>query len=663
MSWAESKTLLFQEGKVMSMGLSGLGTEQARDLSNQKTAFALGTLFAVILSLGGAGYVFFLRHYLGSESFEIGLFSIVQGFLICASLVVLPHLFGVRHGLRGVAIILTILLWLAYAPGWSLQIVSVLAVAILVAGLLPFFKILKNAGVWQVTVVTILALVAAALLAQINLRHNYSTPISLEASLIGLAHQDTLFHAAVAQNLMSAAVASIGADGLVPLVYHVFSHRVIGGLATLLGIEVLHAYSIFVSIIAIPVMLGFLLQIAAQLHNPGSWNLAAPAAMFSVLGWLAFGGAIMWHSYYSSESYTLSLWLLLLTLPLLHSLGQPNQRSSQYWAILGLLSATITLAALSKISVGAVLACAVAVGIVAAGHFRFVAGLTGALVGFVPLIAVYLAYPITQESDASLFKPFAFLYYTKPAAYALLLALVMSFLAWRNFPREHAARGLTLALVAGMWAGLGAGFLVNAAGGSQYYFTDPGSWLGIMLIPVLGLVPKWLARKTAFMQIGFVAIFVAVMLFFNDEKMRGLERLNVIAEAMEKLPEASSLGERAVQNTATGQAMLLAKSHLDLIDAIVVDAEHTAFWQSQSVCWTTSIVLPALVGKPMIRGIIPESYSCDISRYYGFADYDLSVGRAPARPSADTLCAVAQSRALTRLLIISAQDAEVVACN
>lgn len=653
----------FQKEKVMSTGLSRPETGQATDIGNQKVAFALGTLFAVLLSIGGAGYVYLLRLMLGSESFGIGVSALAQGVLIAAAVLVLPILFGGRHGARSVTVILAILLWLAYAPGWLLAAVVVLAVLVLVVGLLPLFRLLREAGWRQVAVLAILAMIAAVILAQINIWHNYATPVSLETSLIGLAHQDTLFHAAVAQNLLSASVVSIGADGLVPLVYHVFSHRVIGGLATLFGIEVLHGYAVFVSVIGIPVMLGLLLQTAAQLHHPGRVNLAAPAAMFSVLGWLAFGGAVMWHSYYSSESYTLSLWLLLLALPLLHAFAQPDLAVGRYCAILGLLAATVALAALSKISVGAVLACAVAAGIVAAGRFRPLAWGMGAIVGLLPAVAVYLAYPITQESDASLFKPFAFLHYGKPSLYALFLALIMSFLAWRHFPREQGARSLTLALVAGMWAGLCAGFLVNAAGGSQFYFTDPGSWLGLMLIPVLGLAPKWLARRTGYAQFGIVAGFVAVMLFMNDEKLRGLDRLDLITEALAKLPEAGTLGERAVQHTATGQAMRLAKESRGMIDAIVVDADHAAFWQAQNVCWATSIVLPALVGKPMLKGIIPEGYACEISRYYGFADYDLSDGRAPAGPSAASICEVARSRALTRLLIISERGGEVVACN
>ncbi|MCC5993139.1 MAG: hypothetical protein JJT99_11510 [Rhodobacteraceae bacterium] len=617
----------------------------------------------MVLVICGAIYVYGLRAALGAETLSFGPVTLLRAAVLPSAILLLPVVLGLRHAVASIGAILALLLVLAFAPAPMLWLLDPLAAVVVLFGLWRLSTILVRIRVAHVAIVVILAVFAAALLAQINLRHNYALPIGFETALIGLAHQDTLFHAAVAQNLLNASVASIGADGLVPLVYHVFSHRVIAGLATWLGIEMLHAYGVFVSVVAIPVMLGLLLQVAAQIHQPGRIRLDPTAALLMIFGWLALGGALMWHSYYSSESYTLSLWLLLLAVPLLHRLPMTGAVAAERWVILALLALTVALAALTKVSVGAVLACTVAAGLVAEGRFRPKAWVLAALCGLLPALAVYLAYPVTQDGDAALFKPFAFLRYSRPAVYALLLAVILSVLAWRHFPRDHATRSLTLALGAGMWAGLGASYLVNTAAGAQYYFSDPGSWLGLLLIPLLGLVPKWLSRRQAVTQISIVAVFVALMLFLHDHKLRGLARVDVIEASLAALPEASTLGERAVRHSAAGQAVLAAQILGGEFDAIVVGGGHEVFWQTPQVCWASSFVLPAITGKPMVQGIIPVTYGCEISPYYGFADYDLSASRAPLDLSQDALCPVAQARGAARLLVVLQTGAELLACE
>lgn len=634
-----------------------------RHAAARNAPFALGTLLAITLVIGGGLYVYGLRVFFGAETLSFGPIVLLRAGLLASAILLLPVALGLRHGVASIGVILALLIALAIAPAPLLRLLDPLIALVVLFGLWRLFATLAKLRASHIAIIVILSMITAALLAQINLRHNYALPIGFEVALIGLSHQDTLFHAALAQNLLQASVASIGADGLVPIVYHVFSHRVIAGLVTWLGIEMLHAYGVFMSVIAIPVMLGLLLQVAAQIHRPAQNGLAPSAAMLSIFGWLTLGGAFSWHSYYSSESYTLSLWLLVLAVALLHRLPMTRMADPERWMIMALLALAVTLAALSKVSVGAVLACAVAAGLVAERRFKPGGWALAALVGLLPALLVYLAYPVTQDAEAELFRPFAFLRYTRPAAYALVLALTLSFLAWRHFPRDHAARSLTLALGAGMWAGLGAAFLVNTSAGAQYYFSDPGSWLGLLLIPLLGLGPKWLSRREAVTQAGIVAAFVAVMLFMHDEKLRGLARLAGIEAALAALPPASTLGERAVQFTPAGQALLAAQKMHDDFDAIVVGADHAAFWQGPQICWSSSFLLPALTGKPMIQGIIPEIHDCEISRYYGFADYDLSTGRAPQDLSQDALCPVARTRGAARLLVVSQVGAELLACE
>ena len=637
--------------------------EQNEALQMTRVPLMIGTLFALVLVLVGTAYVAGLRAFMGSESFGIAPMIYARAALIGFAVLLCPFVVPDRYRPVSVGLVLGLLLALAYVPAAALVLVEVAAAGLVIFGLYRFAQVARHSSVRLIAGVVLLALFAGAFLGEINLRHNYSIPVGLEAALMGMAHQDTLFHAALAQNLLQASTASIGADGLVPIVYHVFSHRVIGGLTTLWGTEVLHGYAMFLSIIAIPVLIGLLLQSAALIYRPAQIRLDPTVAMFSVLGWLVFGGAIMWHSYYSSESYTLSLWIVLLVVLLLHHAVTTDAQGIERWGVIALLALAVGLAALSKVSVGAVLACAVAAGLLAWGHFRPIAWITALLAGLAPAILVYIAYPVTQDSSAALIKPFAFLRYTKPAVYALLFAGIVTFLAWRHFPRDHAIRTLVLALGAGMWAGLGASFLINTAAGAQYYFSDPGSWLGLMIIPLLGLTPKWLTRRRASVQFAIVAGFIAVMLVMHDDNLRGVERLERLHTAMTELPDAATLGERAVLHTATGQAFQAAQAMAGSVDAIWVDGAHAGFWQGQQVCWATSFVLPALVGIPMLNGIIPENFGCEISIYYGFADYDLASGRAQAGSQDAEICTSAAAKGIDRVLAVTSEGARVVDCG
>lgn len=621
----------------------------------------LGTLFALALLAGAAAYVAGLRGLLGSETFAMAHGAYLRAILAGSAFVLCAFAFGGRHTPFSIATILLMVLGLAYAPGSMRPGFDLTAGAVAGLGLARLILAARGLPKAQVAGVLALGLGVAGLLALVNLRHNYAVPVGLEMALLGLTHHDTLFHAAVAQNLGARGIASIGADGLVPMAYHVFSHRVIGGFTAWLGTEMLHGYGLFLSIVAIPVLLGLMLQTAAQLYRPAATALEAWVAMFTTLGWLAFGGAIMWHSYFSSESYILALWMLLLAVLLLHQLAT---RAQPGWGgqalVLGLLAACVGMAALSKVSVGAVLACAVAMGIATAGRLRPMAVARAVLAGLLPALVVYLANPVSGGEDAALLRPFAFLRYEEPALYAALFALVMTYLAKRHFPTDHSARVLVLALGTGMWAGLAASYLLNTPAGAQYYFSDPGTWLGLMLVPVLGLAPKWLTRRPQGRQFGPVAAFILAMMALHDRSLDGVERLGTYRAALAALPETASAGESAVQHTAVGQALLASRA--GAFDAIVVSAAHAGFWRSQPVCWAASYMLPALTGKPMLRGLPPEGPECEITPYYGLASYDPAQSRAPTDLDAGALCAHALPRDARRLLVITAQAHWITTC-
>ncbi len=629
-----------------------------------ETAFLLATLFGTLLSLGGGFFLFWIRNAFGSEDFSVPAIAYLRAFLFAGAIILLPIAFGVRHGLRSTAALLIVLLACAFTPPWLKFSLDVATALIWFLGIRLLWG-LNLPSVAQSLTVLAIATLCSSIYGFINLALNYATPIVFEAALVGLAHHDTLFHAAIAESLTRFGVASIGVDGHAPLVYHVFSHRVIGGFAEWLGIPALQGYSLFAAFVAVPVLVALLLQASAQLLPAKTPNAARPVATFSVLPWLALGGALMWHSYYASESYNISLWFLILAVLIFQRMSLGTTEKTGHIVALALLAGLVGLAALSKISVGFVLGAAIAAGLAFQGRKKPWFLLASVLAGLLPPIAVYISSPVSADTNEPMFVPFAFFAYERPAVYALFLASILTVLALRRMPSDPSRKSLVVALLSGMWAGLGASYVLNAPAGAQYYFSDPGSWLGILVIPVLGMVPHWISARTP--RTGFLIVFgmFIALLALHDDNLRGLKQIRTWRAAFFSATElgTSTLSEASPKGTPVERVLTSVIDHNTDVDAILIDANFSEFWTSQKTCWAASIVLPALTGKPMLTGIVPKKYGCEITPYYGFAEYSLSDGRALADPSQEKVCQIAATRDFRRILLISAESSMVISCD
>jgi hypothetical protein len=332
---------------------------------------------------------------------------------------------------------------------------------------------------------------------------------------------------------------------------------------------------------------------------------------------------------------------------------------------LALLAGLVGLAALSKISVGFVLGAAVAAGFAFQGRknpWRLIAAL---LVGILPPIVVYLAYPVSAGTDEPMFVLFDFFTYERPAIYALLLASIITFLALRRMPSTVSEKSLVVALLSGMWAGLGASYVLNAPAGAQYYFSDPGSWLGLLVIPVLGMVPRWLSARAPKSGFLIVSGMIVTLLALHDDKLRGVEQIKTWQTVFSKdaAPDASGAGDVLFESGAVERVLESVIDHATAVDAVLVDGDFAAFWTSQKTCWAASILLPALTGKPMLQGIVPDAYGCEITPYYGFSEYALAEGRAPTDLGQATICKSAAARGFENLLVVTAETAVVISCG
>lgn len=136
----------------------------------------------------------------------------------------------------------------------------------------------------------------------------------------GNVHQDTLFHASIAAMIKNYGVASTGLHGLVETPYHVLSHMLFASISLLSNVGVIEVYGVanwvlfapilVFSVVACPAML----DRSSQLDLPLAWGASCVLLVVCplLLQYWAVGD-----SFFVSESYLVSLGLLLLGLPLL----------------------------------------------------------------------------------------------------------------------------------------------------------------------------------------------------------------------------------------------------------------------------------------------------------------------------------------------------------
>lgn len=168
----------------------------------------------------------------------------------------------------------------------------------------------------------------------------------------GTLHQDTAFHASIAAMLKNYGVVSTGLNGLVETPYHYLSHALMAGISVLSGVSVIEVYGSANWIFFAPVLVLSLVVLCRSVDRTAApdparlWVLVVAA-----LGLLSFllEPWALWDSFFSSESYLVSLGLFALGAALLF---KPMLTVSDAAAV---LAATV-LAATAKGSVGLMLA-------------------------------------------------------------------------------------------------------------------------------------------------------------------------------------------------------------------------------------------------------------------------------------------------------------------
>lgn len=168
---------------------------------------------------------------------------------------------------------------------------------------------------------------------------------------------DPLFHSAITAMIKNFGVSSTGLDGLVTLNYHVFSHVIRAAISFGTGLPVVSSYGAMQMFISGPLLLMAIVA-AAETFRPSARAryfilriVVLFVALYSIQLWPAFSKFALWDSYATSDSYAISLILMLATLSAIRIEGESIR--------LLVLALLVWLTSASKISTGTICAAIV----------------------------------------------------------------------------------------------------------------------------------------------------------------------------------------------------------------------------------------------------------------------------------------------------------------
>lgn len=446
----------------------------------------------------------------------------------------------------------------------------------------------------------------------------YSQPLAVEAALMGQQHKDTLFHASITGFLSQYGVASAGFDGLSPLSYHILAHRLIAALAEWAGVVPLNAYVLFLPIIGGPLLITLLFWTYAMTGIGRRGNVTTAFVLVKVIVLVLFSAEIGIKSFWVSETYIVSLWAFLGALAIMGSASHPSKFN---WVLVcGALATLVLVSSLAKISTGTVLACGVAVYIIASDTYRMRSFLAAAVFGILPLVIVSLTAPVDSgHADQPFIVPLATLMrWPDKTMFHILLVIIFLFLAFRKMRAPNGAKPGMIAICTIMLSCIMLSLLIYLEAASALYFANPALWAALCLLPLLGAdsMPVQHSRQ----KIGrwiLLSLGLVVVIHRNFENMsEGLHNYRSQINEIE-IVNAELDNRLLVEALPLGKIVMAGLSS----DGVFVPPNVHSFWRLTTPCWSALQVVPAIAATPMLMGLPASNSDCDTSRYYGFGAY------------------------------------------
>ena len=512
------------------------------------------------------------------------------------------------------------------------------------------------------------AIVALAIALSV-LAKGYVSPLAHEITLIGQQNRDPLFQAAISNMLASHGTASVGMDGLVPISYHVLSHRLLGAISQWTCTGALSSTYLLVYVVTLPLLFTFLLE-AVFAFRPRAW---APVGMLTgsvlFLCWPFALSMFQTSAYFSSESYILSLVLMLAALPLLAGWVQENTGTLAKCLCGVLIFVGIFLTGQAKISTGAVLFTGVAFLICANARFSIVSFVVASLVALLPFAMAFFSVAIEAKSEESIISPLHFLFeWRKEAIFHIILTVVTMFILFKNLPSKSSERNIAFALAIMAVAALVSSLLLKLPAGAAIYFANPGMWICILIIGLTAPMPERITHLPATRQAMLSLILLSAIVLIENDRWKAIDKYqNNIAALEGAAPTVASDGSIATHlanNTMLGKMT----AHVDGFaqegrnPLIYVTPDFEEFWSQNKYCWAQAMTMPALAARPMLIGLPPQASGCEVTPYYGFASYD-AVSSGSKMLEDSKICELATSRGFGSVVKFASETGRLINCN
>lgn len=433
----------------------------------------------------------------------------------------------------------------------------------------------------------------------------------------GSLFKDTLFHSAIVSMIREHGIASTGLHGLQPISYYVGVHHWVASIGDITKSDSALALSLSMHFFILPMLLYSFLHASVPILP------LRHVVYFSVVTIAVFlvGQSFVFSSYNASESYGLSLVVLLSAVPLARGwLSADSIPKLRLACEISFATALVLLAGLIKAPTGVALLAlfAGAVFVRAYRHCRMLAIIgfaCASILSSAVLLILYLFY-----FDPNL-MPLEFLHFSRHhpkdwyitlfIAIALLIVIAICTL-------------VTPTPSFGIFAVAGIVFLaifvpvqlfafVNRGG---FYFIHPG--LVIMLVLTLYLMFRHLDKVAAVSTLRWFgmasSICIIAILGNGFSAFRKVERRTF--DLMKELDH----GAHSLRQIAAKLDHMTEESGRSAV--VYVPPGNSVIWKSGGTqCWANSFLVPALTRLPMLAGVPGHKSECENTNYYGMNEY------------------------------------------
>lgn len=478
----------------------------------------------------------------------------------------------------------------------------------------------KNVSMDRVILVGVAALALSAVLLTCFGLGEYSQ-INNEAKLLkSHLHIDTLYHTAIAAMIKNYHVVSHGLHGLGDLEYHFGSHLFFAAVSNLGLMSAFEAYN-YLYILLIVSLLGIMIigvgeELLPSRTDRDFYNkLAAYMFLFLGTGVLAGGSLLsrfaLWPSFFQSESYTLSVVLLLsLFSVLLAGRISVGIRLPLILVLVGLMS-------LSKISTGF---CALAL----LGAWALFSNeklwskawrLRWGILFLSALVFLFLFQYINPGMSDAKIDPMQFIRsyvdfhgpFWLTVVLFILLHFIFPILALVFYASSYFGKSMTMVVPAwymvGIFLSLLIGifvlFMLSVMGGSGFYFANVSMF---MALPVLLCIPQ--AAGGVYQKFSKVFLAFAIILFLiyaPGTLLSGAK--SFLVEVKQELPD-TTLGHY-IRNLH-----VIRDDPTSVNSVVYIPRTETGYWKSM-FCRGTGYLIPAISQRPAL-------YAWPSNECYGF---------------------------------------------